>query len=623
MCGIAGIVRLRPGPAVGQEQLERMLATMLHRGPDDSGIFLTDECGLGARRLSIVDLTGGHQPMVTDGGHLAVVQNGEIYNYPALRRDLTAAGCDFHTTCDTEVLLHAYRAWGLDMVGRLRGMIAFALWDAKQAQLLLARDRFGIKPLYFVEHQGVLRFASTIQALLADPTAPRRLNTDALHELLIWGFVPGPQTLFHGIFKVPPAHLVIVQTRTGQVQQRRYWDLPTAVQSQAPRTTAEASARLFELLRDAVASHLQSDVPVGALLSGGLDSSGLVALMRRLHGQTVHTFSIGFEVPGAPQYNERPFAELAARHLGSEHHAITFTLADFDLLPAAVSHLEQPLASATFLPLYRLYAACHAVGIKVILTGEGADELFAGYGWYRGERLAHSLERLPAPLRRQAGRLPGAWLSLAARRVLALGATADLHARYQAWQQIGNLNVADLLNPDLHTAGEATAPLLHPPASSRLGQMQALEAQTRLPDFINAEVDSMSMAHSVEARVPYLDHHLWEAVMGWPEMWRQAWGQPEKWLLRKTLAPLLPAAIVQRRKQGLASPHSLWWQQPRLPAWATDAISSRSLRQHGLFQAAAVADLLRRQRAGQPGIASYLTAVLSTQVWTSTFRVSW
>ncbi len=617
MCGIAGIVRLGPGAPADASWLDAMTGTLVHRGPDDRGTWADQDCGLGARRLSIVDLSGGHQPVVASDGATVVVQNGEIYNYPTLRRDLAAQGVTFRTTCDTEVILHAYRAWGSAAAQRLHGMFALAVWDARTQQVWLARDRFGIKPLYYTVHDGFFLFASEIKALLVVPGVPRRLNRPALSDLLSVGFVPGPQTLFEGIHKLPPAHSLCIDRAAGTWSLHAYWEVSAVPQAEAPRSVAEAVDRLRGLLSGAVENHLQSDVPVGALLSGGLDSTGLVALMRQLHPEVVHTFSIGFDVPGAPQYDEQPYAALGARHLATQHHPITFTLADFDSLPQAVWHLEQPLASATFLPLFRLYAACHAAGLKVILTGEGADELFAGYGWYRGDRLVRWLQQLPLAARHRLTRLP---MSAGARRALLTDGGAA--ARFMAWQRIGDRPAAALLNDAVpgHNLEEWWRSDL--PAAAALSQLQVVETRSRLPDFINAEVDAMSMAHSVEARVPYLDTPLWETVMGWPERWRARWGQPEKWLLRRAYAPLLPAAIVQRRKQGLASPHALWWRQVRLPDWAEEAMTPRTLAATGWFRADAVQAYRQAHQTGKTNLAPYLTAVLTTQLWQATFQVA-
>lgn len=617
MCGIAGIVRLGPGAPVAASWLDAMTGTLVHRGPDDRGIWADQDCGLGARRLSIVDLSGGHQPVFSPDGATVVVQNGEIYNYPALRRDLASQGAAFRTTCDTEAILHAYRAWGPEAAQHLHGMFALAVWDAASRTALIARDRFGIKPLYYTVHDDAFLFASEIKALLAYPRLPRRLNPAALSDLLTVGFVPGPETIFHNIYKLPPAHQIVIDSAAGRWTLQRYWQLPCEPDRMAPRSAAQATSELLDLLTDAVERHLQSDVPVGALLSGGLDSTGLVALMRKLHAETVHTFSIGFAVPGASAYDEQVYATLGAQHLATQHHPITFTLHDFDLLPRAVRHLEQPLASCTFLPLYRLYEACHAAGLKVILTGEGADELFAGYGWYRGDRLVRWLQLLPPVARRLLTPLP---MSTGARRALA--ASDRISTRYAAWQRIGDQSPAALLTHDrpAHDLASLWDPQM--PQAAALWQMQVTEMRSRLPDFINAEVDAMSMAHSVEARVPYLDHTLWETVMGWPGSWRSHVVRPEKWLLRRAYAPLLPRAIVRRRKQGLASPHALWWRQARLPDWAEETITPRALAATGWFRADAVQAYRQAHQTGEINLAPYLTAVLTTQLWQATFRVA-
>lgn len=604
------------GAPVDAAWLNAMTDRLLHRGPDDFGAWADQACAFGARRLSIVDLRGGHQPIIAPDGQVVVVQNGEIYNYPALRETLEHQGHRFRTTCDTEVILHAYRAWGDAAVHQLHGMFALAVWDAQAQRAWLARDRFGIKPLYYTVHNDLFLFASEIKALLAYPGMPRQLNRSALSDLLSVGFVPGPQTMLAGIHKLPPASSLSIDSAAGSWSVHPYWQLPAVTNPQPRRRPAQAVAWLREMLSAAVERHLQSDVPVGALLSGGLDSSGLVALMRQLHPEAVHTFSIGFAVPGAPEYDEQPYATLSAQHLATQHHPISFTLADFDHLPRAVWYLEQPLASATFLPLFRLYEACHAAGLKVILTGEGADELFAGYGWYRGDRMVRMLRPLPHTVRHLLTRLP---MSPGARRALLTDDNSA--ARFVAWQGIGDQPPTALLATAV--TGNNLVDLWddHAPAATELWQQQHIETRSRLPDFINAEVDAMSMAHSVEARVPYLDHTLWETVMRWPDEWRLHSLRPEKWLLRQVFAPLLPPAIVQRRKQGLASPHARWWQQPRLPEWAEQAISPQALAATGWFRLDVVVAYRHAHQTGRTNLAPYLTAVLTTQLWQTAFQV--
>lgn len=636
MCGIAGILRWRSDAPVDGKDLVAMTGALIHRGPDEEGFFLapTAACGLGARRLSIIDLAGGHQPLSNEDGSCWVVQNGEIDNYRTLRAELEAAGHRFRTQSDTEVIVHAYEEWDAQCVQRLWGMFALAVWDERRQRLLLARDRFGVKPLYTAQVGGLLLFASEMKALLRHPAlAAPTLDARSLEDMFTVGFIPGPATIWREIQKLPPARRLLATASSGVVEVQRYWDAPFAAAGQEERIDpGEAAEAVLELLRDAVRLRLQSDVPVGALLSGGLDSSGLVALMQELSGGRAHTFSIGF---AASSHDESRHALAAAQYLNTEHHVLHFDWADFDLLPQVVAALDQPQCFATAVPIWLLYRACREAGCKVILTGEGSDELFAGYPWLRGNQQAEPLLALPAALRRALlhPRLP--WpMSPAARRVLRSDAATPT-ARYLAWLQVSDAaQRAALFTPDLQAQlaasdrpsllarwQEAYGAAIQPLAT--LHRDLTLERQTRLPDFINREVDAMSMAHSVEARVPYLDHRLWELLARWEPGMKSQLRRPEKWLLRQVFAypdasggrPYLPAALRGRRKQGLATPHATWWRQSQAPPWVDDALAPAALRRAGLFNAEIVARWRQEHRAGYANHAPLLTGVLQTSLW--------
>lgn len=636
MCGIAGILRWRSDAPVDGDALAAMTGALIHRGPDEEGLFLspTTACGLGARRLSIIDLAGGRQPLSNEDGSCWVVQNGEIYNYRPLRAELEARGHRFRTRSDTEVIVHAYEEWGAQCVQRLWGMFALAVWDERQQRLLLARDRFGVKPLYTTQVGGLLLFASEMKALLRHPAlATPTLDARSLEDMFTVGFIPGPATIWREIKKLPPAQRLLAAAGSEVVEVQRYWDAPFAAAGQEERIDAgEAAAAVLELLRDAVRLRLQSDVPVGALLSGGLDSSGLVALMQELSGGRAHTFSIGF---AAASHDESRHALAAAQYLHTEHHALHFDWKAFDLLPQVVAALDQPQCFATAVPIWLLYHACHEAGFKVILTGEGGDELFAGYPWLRGNQQAEPLLALPVMLRRALVHSRVPWpVSPAARRVLRSDDTTPA-ARYLAWLQVSDAaQRAMLFTPTLRAqlAASDRPPLLarwqdaYGAAVQPLAALHrdlTLERQIRLPDFINHEVDAMSMAHSVEARVPYLDHRLWELLARWEPGMKSQLRQPEKWLLRRVFAhpdgsggrPYLPAALRGRRKQGLATPHAAWWRRPQAPAWVDDALAPAALRGAGLFDAEVVARWRQEHQTGQANHAPLLTGVLQTSLW--------
>jgi len=622
MCGLAGILDLSGSNPPNRALLAQMAGSLIHRGPDDLGIYVAPPVALAARRLSIVDVAGGHMPLANEDEKVWVTYNGEIYNAPALREELRGLGHVFHTLCDTEVIVHAYEEWGERSVARLRGMFALALWDVSRQRLLLARDRFGVKPLYYSHADGRLVFASEIEPILSGAGIARTPDPLALAHLFRFGYAPSPRTAFAGVLSLPPAHLLVVDLRAGVGQPRRYWEVPFRSASDHVRLThRDAREKFLALLRESVQMRLMSDVPIGALLSGGIDSSALVALLQELTGGHTATFSIGFD---ADSHDETKFSQRAAEYLHTEHHTLTFGLSDFSLWPEVIRRMESPQCSATAIPIYMLYRGCHASGYKVIMTGEGADELLGGYHWFAGDAHVRRLLALPQPVRAALSeRLPLG--SASGRSVLARG-TPDPLERFMLWSEATSLAERTALRSANGVWGAATPnpPLaLHPPGPEfcdlqAFDQFLYLESHTRLPGFINDEVDRMSMAHSVEARVPFLDHRLWEFTAALsPHM--KLNGGVEKQLLRSAMKGKLPDAIRLRRKQGLAAPHALFWRQTRLPAFVSEAIATDALRATGYFDPPAVLDLLRAHRIGQHDHSRALTAVLTTQLWHDLF----
>ncbi len=612
MCGIIGLV----APTLSHVELQRIADLLTHRGPDDAGYYLGDGIGLAARRLSIIDLAGGHQPLSNEDGSVWLAYNGEVYNAPALRAELEAAGHAFKTRTDTETIVHAYEEWGVDAVARLRGMFAFAVWDAARRRLLLARDRFGIKPLYYARHGDCFAFASEIRPLLAAlPRLPRRASLEALRWLFELGLIPSPLTAFEDIRKLPAAHTLLFEN--GQITVQPYWQLGYPPAGQHRRIDPHGAAEQFVVrLRDAVDAWRLSDVPVGSLLSGGVDSASLAALLTQIIGGQIHTFTIGFT---AASYDESALARDTARFLGSHHHELTFSAADFDHLPHVVRHLEEPQCSATSVPIYLLYKACHAAGFKVIMTGEGADELLGGYHWFEGDRRVRRLLRLPRPIRAALARAPIP-ASAAARRVIAHG-TFDPVQRYMLWQQVGSpAQLAALFRfpPSLLTVSfrrqeRGPGGKVHP-----LDQFLFLESQTRMIDFINFEVDRMSMASSVEARPPFLDHHLWEFCATLPPDCKLS-PNGNKRLLRFGMKDQLPASILRQPKRGLATPHADWWRADRLPAWAEDCLHPSALAETGYFDPQEVARLRDAHRSRKADASRLLMGILTTQLWHDEF----
>jgi asparagine synthase (glutamine-hydrolysing) len=638
MCGIVGL--LAPEGGGHQERqsvpLQRSGELLYHRGPDDLRHYVGEGVSLAVARLSIIDLERGQQPLSNETGTIWIAFNGEIVNALELRAELQASGHQFRTNSDTETIVHAYEQWGDQCVDHLRGMFAFGLWDAPKRRLLLVRDRFGIKPLYYAQVGDRFAFASEIKPLFAAiRSLPRRANVEALAHLFAVGFIPAPLTAFDGIHKLPAAHLMVVTG--GRLETRPYWRLPKPSPRQdSASTLEEASAQFMALLRDTVSAWRLSDVPVGSLLSGGVDSGVLAALLTEISGP-IRTFHIGF---AAASHDESRFAQMTAQAIDSQHHVFRFTEADFDLLPLVVGHLEEPQCSATSIPIYLLYRACRQAGLKVILTGEGADELLGGYHWFDGDRRVRPLLSLPGVVRRLLAQAPIP-ISGSGRRVLSQGSRDPLE-RYLLWHQVGRPElVAQLLAPLLGAAertgkpndreklAAARARLLmqrvRPALLSQekqgvpphpFDQFLHLEAQTRMVDFINFEVDRMSMANSVEARPPFLDHTLWEFCAQLPNTWKLT-PHMNKRLLRIVAGQYLPAAVAQRPKLGLASPHAGWWRKTRLPDWAEDQLRPATLAARGYFDPVMVQRLRRQHQETHERVdhSRLLMGVLTTQLW--------
>jgi asparagine synthase (glutamine-hydrolysing) len=609
MCGISGIL----SPQIERERLEQANNSLHHRGPDEAGIFTGDGIGLAARRLSIIDLAHGHQPLSNEDGTIWITYNGEVMNAPDLRTQLEAAGHQFRTRTDTETIVHAYEEWGTNAFARLRGMFAFALWDGRSQKLILVRDRFGIKPLYYAQSGSELAFGSEIRPLFhLLPTLPKRTNRQALAALFQHGFIPTPLTMFADVHKLPAAHMLIVEN--GQAAIRPYWQLSFPENGNYLQISEDDAIDEFMAhLREAVAAWRMSDVPVGSLLSGGIDSSALATLLTEVSGQPIHTFHITFS---AASHDESAYAQTVAKRIGSQHHTLHFGPEAFDLLPQIVSQLEEPQCSATSIPIYLLYKACHEAGFKVILTGEGADELLGGYHWFDGDRRIRPFLTIPQPLRQLLAHLPLPG-STAGQRVLTHG-THDPLARFALWHQV---TPPKLLNKLLEIGDWRLRNLQSPISNLQslqnyhpLNQFLALEAQTRLVDFINFEVDRMSMANSVEARPPFLDHKLWEFCAQLPPEFKLN-GRMNKVLLRQGMVDLLPTAVTHRKKQGLATPHAAWWRSAKLPTWAEECLQPDSLREAGYFNWEIFQGLRDEHRNGRADHSRILTGILTTQLW--------
>ena len=616
MCGICGIAAADPRRPVDAAFVRAMTATLHHRGPDGDGYHLAEGVGLGMRRLSIVDLATGDQPIVNEDGTLVLVCNGEIYNHVELRAELERRGHRFATRSDVEPILHLYEERGLDCVDALRGMFAFALWDAPRRRLVLARDRIGIKPLHYALGPHGLLFGSEAKAILASGLVDAALDPAALHELFTFGFPLAPRTMIAAVRRLPPAHLLVYEG--GRATLRKYWDCSTAAARAEPARSADEWAdALLGALDDAVRLHLRSDVPVGAWLSPGLDSSGIVALMCRHATTPVRTFSLGFEDSDADELRgTRTLADFAEYPLAATTEVSS--AGSFRRLPDAIWHNEDPSTTGLEVPRL-LLSELAGRDVKVVLTGEGADELFGGYFWYGLDRALGPLGVLPRPMRMLASasmrsRWPWAARALAAPRALGrerLGAFIGPPA--------GGLA---LLTPELRAvttkAARESADVEHAPFEMhRTDALRRLDLTTRLPDLVVHNLDRQSMAASLEARVPYLDHHVVELAMRIPPAILLRGGE-RKDLLRRALARVLPPELARRKKRGMTAPRKAWLRAP-LPEFAAEALSTERLRDTGYFDAGAVTRLLEAHRAGHTDAADVLLGVLGVPLWHDMF----
>jgi asparagine synthase (glutamine-hydrolysing) len=561
VCGICGKVYRDTARRVDDAEVEAMNDTMTRRGPDAGGLHLDRYVGLGHRRLSIIDLEASKQPMSNEDGKVWIVFNGEIYNFVELRKDLLARGHQFRTSGDTEVIIHLYEEYGVDCVTRLRGMFAFAIWDARTDTLLLARDRVGIKPLYYTLNDQALLFGSELKALAADRhfLATRRIDAAAVHSYLSFLSVPDPECIYHGVRKLPAGHTLTF--RRGTIDVRRYWNV--TFEEKKGVSGEEWNGRLLELMREAVKIRLVADVPLGAFLSGGIDSSTVVALMAGLMDRPVKTFSIGFSEKA---FNEASDAKLVAQHLGTDHTELILAPAEARfLIPQLIEHFDEPFADASAIPTYYVSKLAREQ-VTVSLSGDGGDELFGGYPWRQVRPwYQRHLSRLPLPIRagirRMTGVLPNALPGANYLRQIDMP-----YERYilDAMAVFDEQDRRDLYAPEFSAFVHGIDPyrhqLLNFAGSNDRGweaRMMEYDLKTYLPNDVLTKVDRMSMLASLEARVPLLDHHLVEFAATIPSDLKIR-GGIGKHILKQVMAPFLPAAVLQKRKQGFSVPLGPW-----------------------------------------------------------------
>jgi asparagine synthase (glutamine-hydrolysing) len=652
MCGICGIYEYGMGsPAVDESLVARMRDTMRHRGPDDAGVYVTEDrrLGLGHRRLSIVDLSAaGHNPMPNEDRRVWITFNGEIYNHARLKPGLVEKGHQYRSRTDTETIIHLYEERGLDFVHELEGDFAIALWDENEGRLLLARDRIGVKPLYYLVTGGRLIFASEMKAILEHPAVSRDVDEEALYHYLTFLTTPAPQTLFAGIQKLPAGCMLTCDSR-GEVKVIRYWDAivpPRVMSGSRDANEGECAGEVLRLLTESIEKRMMSDVPFGVFLSGGVDSSANVALMARLMSQPVRTFTVGFKDQSA--YNELEEARFVAREYGADHHEVIIDQEELiKFLPDLIFHQDEPIADPVCVPLYYVSKLARESGTTVVQVGEGSDELFCGYIHYAYYLNLYRyfwryLIDLPAPVRRAI-----ALTGELALRGLAAGAPSklrrfapDLMRRLAAGEQLfwsGALVFSEthkrhLLTPAAReriAAGCNRDPrsfsshsvvmadldrlLAEKPKADELERMIYKELKLRLAELLLMRVDKITMATSVEARVPFLDHKLVEFAMSLPQEMKYSKGETKR-VLKRALRGVVPDRVLDRKKQGFGAPINEWM-LGRLGAFVEDSLLNSSLRRRDLFDYEFIQRLLSEQRGGQANHSFLLWSLLNLSLW--------
>ncbi len=624
MCGICGIVYTNPDEHPDPDLLDRMCSVIVHRGPDDQGIGLFGQAGLGMRRLSIIDLHTGHQPLANEEGTVWIVFNGEIYNFPELRDDLLKRGHRFKTVSDTETIVHAYEEWGADCVTRLNGMFAFALWDMQRRSLLLARDRIGKKPLYYAHDQRRLVFGSELKPLL-QAGVEQRVNLDSLYHYLTLQYVPGPDVIFAGVHKLPPAHLLV--WTAGEIVLRPYWRID--YRPKLRLSHQEWIERVRHELTEAVRRRLISDVPLGAFLSGGVDSSIIVALMAQLSSGPVRTFSIGFDVES---FNETPLARQVARRYATDHHEFDVSFGDVAAtLPRLVWHLDEPLADSSALATYHL-ARLTRQHVTVALNGDGGDETFAGYSRYVLDRGLAIYRQLPGFIRRGVVPWLASWLPPRPDVPVEKNVVAAVHRLEQASETSAKASIiawgsyfshamkAWLCTPSLleavnyaDTADALIAYYDQATAATHLDRTLYVDFMLYLPDDLMVKTDRMTMAHSLEGRSPFLDYQVVELMAAMPERLKIR-GITQKWLLRQAFADFLPPQNVRRIKRGFSVPVGAWF-RGQLRDLVHDVLLSPQALNRGYFRPEAVQALIEEHIQGRADHGYRLWALLMLELW--------
>ena len=608
MCGIVGFAGSTSPESERQVSLMAMCAAIVHRGPNEEGRYLASDIALGMRRLSVMDPAMGQQPMGNEDGSIQLVFNGEIYNHRQLRRDLVARGHTMATSSDTEVIVHLYEELGDGLVDQLRGMFAFALWDTRRRRLLIARDRIGIKPLYYWEHAGGLAFASELRSLLATSEFTPRVSPEAVAQYLTFGYVPETHCIFEGVRKLAPGHRLTWEPGS-PLRVESYW---SPLRAERPEISAgEAIETLRALLRESVALHLEADVPLGAFLSGGIDSSTVVAQMAQLVPGRVKTFSIGFE---EASHNEAPHAALVAREIGTEHTELIVRPDADSLVDSVITGFDEPFGDSSALPTF-LVSQMAREHVTVALSGDGGDELFGGYTRY-AELL--SRRELPAFARAALARVAGHLPHGARGRNRLLDVTRTLQGRYAATVALpADVREGGVMSSSLASGMPPMDALLSAAFSPVVGrdllaQMTAVDLVTYLPGDILTKVDRMSMSVSLEARVPLLDHHIVEFAAALPSHLKQRAGVG-KWILREAIRGLVPARVLSHPKQGFGVPLARWFREEL--RYRLDALREPGARLAPYVDRAAVARLVSEHESGRRDHSHLLWRLLALEIW--------
>jgi len=599
MCGICGKLNFAHDASVSPALIKAMADTIAHRGPDDVGYHVSGQVGLGFRRLSIIDLSSGHQPISNEDGTVWIIFNGEIYNYQELRAFLLARGHRFSTKTDTEVIIHLYEEVGPQCLEKLRGMFAFAIWDENTKSLFLARDRVGIKPLYYSLTDTSLVFGSEIKAILADPSVLREIDSEIVDRFLTFLYLPGEETLLKGVRKLAPGSYLLA--KDGRAEIRQYWDLHFSKPAVKP-DLEETESALRDLLADTVKLHMIADVPVGVLLSGGVDSTGVLSFAAGMTDKATSSYTVGFSDAGVA--DERPFASLAAAKYGSRHHDMTISAADFaNFLPRYVWHMEEPVCEPPAIAMYFVSKLAREF-VTVLLSGEGGDEAFAGYSNYRNIVWLERFKRLVSPFQGLASDVVGAVSS--ALHMPRIGKYAPMiRAHFPDYYYsrtsnpfrysgngLGTLYSGDFLGAvNRERATEPVRKLLvNVKGESTLDQMLYIDTKTWLPDDLLIKADKMTMANSLELRVPLLDHRVLEFAAGLPSDFKLR-GFTTKYLLKRTLANRVPAEILNRKKAGFPVPYERWLREDCSETMRSVLLDPKTL-ERGYFEKAAIEKLL-------------------------------